>query len=131
MDEGWWEFDLDRYSASLSVSMELSADEKSPTATDTAIKSGYGVNILVNASASTSQSSATTPPQTAVSFIIRPTGDYWRGQETDTMPGLNLKTTIIPPITAGRTSHPSGCRMVPIRSTPIYWTVGHRMECFV
>lgn len=54
MDEGWWEFDLDRYSASLSASMELSTDEKSPTATDTTIKSGYGVNILVNASASTS-----------------------------------------------------------------------------
>ena len=135
VDEGWWEFDLDRYSASLSASMELSTDEKSPTATDTTIKSGYGVNILVNASASTSQSSATTPPQTAVSyfpeFIIRPTGDYWRGQEADTMPGLNLKTTTIPPITAGHTSHPSGCRMAPIRSTPIYWTAGHRMECFV
>ncbi|MBQ7775134.1 MAG: hypothetical protein IJ379_04350, partial [Lachnospiraceae bacterium] len=35
----------------------------------TTIKSGYGVNISVNASASTSQSSATTPPQTAVSYF--------------------------------------------------------------
>ena len=32
VDEGWWEFDLDRYSASLSASMELSADEKSRVA---------------------------------------------------------------------------------------------------
>ena len=69
VDEGWWEFSLDRYSASLSATMELSTDEKSPTATSTTIKSGYGVNISVNASASTSQSSATTPPQTAVSYF--------------------------------------------------------------
>lgn len=39
------------------------------TATATTIKSGYGVNISVNASASTGQSSATTPPQTAVSYF--------------------------------------------------------------
>lgn len=69
VDEGWWEFDLDRYSASLSAAMELSTDEKSPTATDTTIKSGYGVNISINANVSTSQSSATTPPQNAVSFF--------------------------------------------------------------
>lgn len=69
MDEGWWEFSLDRYSASLSATMDLTTDAKSPTATATTIKSGYGVNISVNASASTGQSSATTPPQTAVSYF--------------------------------------------------------------
>lgn len=69
VDEGWWEFDLDHYSASLSADMELSTDEKSPTATDSTIKSGYGVNVLVGARASTSQSSSTTPPQTAVSYF--------------------------------------------------------------
>lgn len=69
VDEGWWEFRLDRYYAYLSATMELSTDEKSPTATSTTIKSGYGVNISVNANASTSQSSATTPPQTAVSYF--------------------------------------------------------------
>ena len=133
VDEGWWEFDLDRYSASLSASMELSTDEKSPTATDTTIKSGYGVNILVNASASTSQSSATTPPQTAVSYFPEfYYKTYWRLLERTRSgyhAGFEFKT--IPPITAGHTSHPSGCRMAPIRSTPIYWTAGHRMECFV
>lgn len=66
VDEGWWEFSLDRYSASLSATMDLTTDAKSPTATATTIKSGYGVNISVNASVSTGQSSATTPPQTAV-----------------------------------------------------------------
>lgn len=69
VDEGWWEFSLDRYSASLSATMDLTTDAKSPTATATTIKSGYGVNISVNASVSTGQSSATTPPQTAVSYF--------------------------------------------------------------
>lgn len=79
VDEGWWEFDLDRYSASLTGNMTLSTDEKSPTATDTTIKSGYGVNVTVNARASTSQSSATTPPQTAVSYFPEFYYEtYWR-----------------------------------------------------
>lgn len=79
VDEGWWKYDLLRYSASLSADMELSTDEKSPTATDSIIKSGYGVNILVKADGTTNQSSATTPPQNAVSyfpeFYYR---TYWR-----------------------------------------------------
>lgn len=69
VDEGWWDFWLDYYSAFLSADMKLTTDEKSPTATDTAIKSGYGVNIKINASASSDQTSATTPPQNAVSFF--------------------------------------------------------------
>lgn len=78
-DEGWWEFDLDQYSASLSGSMTLKTDEKSPTATATTIKSGYGVNVSVEAQASTSQSSATTPPQTAVSYFPEFYYEtYWR-----------------------------------------------------
>lgn len=78
-DEGWWEFDLDQYAASLSGSMALKTDEKSPTATPSTIKSGYGVNISVEASASTSQSSATTPPQNAVSYFPEFYYEtYWR-----------------------------------------------------
>lgn len=68
-DEGWWEFDIDYYSASFSASMSLTPDEKSPTATATTIKSGYGVNIEVSASASASDASAVTEPQTAVSYF--------------------------------------------------------------
>lgn len=78
-DEGWWEFDLDQYAASLSGSMALKTDEKSPTATPSTIKSGYGVNISVEASASTSQSFATTPPQNAVSYFPEFYYEtYWR-----------------------------------------------------
>ncbi len=68
-DEGWWEFDLDQYSASLSGNMTLKPDDKSPTATASTMKSGYGVNILVKAHASASEPQATTPPQTAVSYF--------------------------------------------------------------
>ena len=45
-DHGWWEFDLDRYSASLSAAMEITPDEKNPTASDSTMKSGYGVNPI-------------------------------------------------------------------------------------
>lgn len=78
-DDGWWDFHLNYYSASLSASMKLTPDGKSPTATDTTIKSGYGVNIEVQSSASTNQSSAVTGSQTAISyfpeFYYR---TYWR-----------------------------------------------------
>lgn len=79
VDEGWWEFDLDNYSASLSAGMELTTDEKSPTASGGTMKSGYGVNILISADASSSQTSATTPPQTAVSYFPEFYYEtYWR-----------------------------------------------------
>ena len=68
-DEGWWEFDIDYFSASFTANMSLIPDEKSPTASATTIKSGYGVNIEINASASASDMSAVTEPQTAVSYF--------------------------------------------------------------
>ena len=42
-DHGWWEFDYNGYSASLTASMRITPDEKSPTATASTLKSGYGV----------------------------------------------------------------------------------------
>ena len=45
-DHGWWEFDLDRYSASLSAAMEITPDEKNPTASDSTMKSGYAEKSL-------------------------------------------------------------------------------------
>ena len=68
-DDGWWDFYLDYYSASLSASMNLTTDAKAPTATDTTIKSGYGVNVKVTTRASSSQTSATTYAQNAVSYF--------------------------------------------------------------
>lgn len=88
-DEGWWEFDIDYYSASFSADMDLIPDEKSPTASATTIKSGYGVNVKVNASASASQASAVTEPQTAVSYFPEFYYEtYWRLLER-TSTGMN------------------------------------------
>ena len=67
-DHGWWEFDLDRYNASLSATTKITPDEKNPTASGSTMKSGYGINQVVTARVSSSQRSATTPLQNAVSY---------------------------------------------------------------
>lgn len=68
-DHGWWEFDLDRYTASLSATMRVTPDTRNPTASGRTMKSGYGVNQAVTAYVSSTQSSATTPAQNAVSYF--------------------------------------------------------------
>ena len=68
-DHGWWEFDFDRYSASLTASMEITPDEKVPTASGDTMKSGYGFNEKVTTHVSTNQSSAVTPAQNAVTYF--------------------------------------------------------------
>lgn len=68
-DHGWWEFDFDRYSASLSASMTVTPDEKNPTASGKTMKSGYGINQTVTANVSTNQSSAVTAAQNAVTYF--------------------------------------------------------------
>lgn len=68
-DHGWWEFDFDRYSASLTASMEIMPDEKAPTASGDTMKSGYGFNEKVTTHVSTNQSSAVTPAQNAVTYF--------------------------------------------------------------
>lgn len=68
-DHGWWEFDLDRYSASLSASMSVAPDAKAPTASGKTMKSGYGFTERVTTSVSTNQSSAVTAAQNAVTYF--------------------------------------------------------------
>ena len=78
-DHGWWEFDLDRYSASLTASMELTPDEKAPTDSGDTMKSGYGFNEKVTTHVSTTQSSAVTPAQNAVTYFPEfRYQDFWR-----------------------------------------------------
>lgn len=69
VDEGWWEFDYNSYTASLTANMKITPDGKSPTATATSLKSGYGVQEKVNARVTTTQSSAVTAAQNAVTFF--------------------------------------------------------------
>lgn len=68
-DHGWWEFDLDRYSAAMSATMKITPDAKNPTASGRTMKSGYGISQVVTANVSSTQSSATTPAQNAVSYF--------------------------------------------------------------
>ncbi len=79
VDEGWWEFDLDQYRASLSASMKIQPDEKSPTASGKTMKSGYGINQNVSTNVSTNQSSAVTGAQNAVTYFPEfGYQTYWR-----------------------------------------------------
>lgn len=68
-DHGWWEFDYDRYSAGLTADMSVIPDEKAPTANGKTMKSGYGINETVRTHVSTTQSSAVTPAQNAVTYF--------------------------------------------------------------
>jgi len=78
-DHGWWEFDLDRYSARLTAAMSIQGDDKNPTASGRVMKSGYGINQTVTGSVSSSQSSAVTQPQNAVSYFPEFGYEaYWR-----------------------------------------------------
>lgn len=78
-DHGWYEFDLDRYNASLSASMSIKCDDKNPTASGRTMKSGYGVSQTVNGSISSNQSTAVTQPQNAVSYFPEFEYEtYWR-----------------------------------------------------
>lgn len=78
-DHGWWEFDWDAYSASLTAAMSITPDNKAPTASDKIMKSGYGVNQVVTAQVGTNQSTAVTAAQTAVTYFPEfGYQSYWR-----------------------------------------------------
>ncbi len=78
-DHGWWEFDLDRYYASLTSSMSIKCDDKNPTANGRVMKSGYGINQTATGSIRTNQSAAVTQPQNSVSYFPEFNYQtYWR-----------------------------------------------------
>ena len=78
-DEGWWEFELNSYSADLTASMTVTPDEKAPTANGGTLKSGYGLQERVETHVSTTQNSAVTPAQNAVSYFPEFRYErYWR-----------------------------------------------------
>ena len=78
-DEGWWEFERNSYSADLTASMTVTPDEKAPTASGKTLKSGYGFQERVETHVGTTQSSAVTPAQNAVSYFPEFRYErYWR-----------------------------------------------------
>lgn len=90
-DEGWWEFDWNSYSASLTASMSIVPDAKDPTASGKTIKSGYGINQTTTARVGTNQSSAVTDAQTALTYFPEfQYQSYWRLLE-QTRSGYNSR----------------------------------------
>ena len=80
VDEGWYDFFRDNYSASMTATTRIEPDEKVPTATGNTMKSGYGVSNTVTATVSTSAPvSHYTYGQTAVSYFPEFNyTTYWR-----------------------------------------------------
>lgn len=80
VDEGWYDFFRDNYSASMTATTRIEPDEKVPTAAGNTMKSGYGVSNTVTAKVSTSAPmSHYTYGQTAVSYFPEFNyTTYWR-----------------------------------------------------
>ena len=80
VDEGWYDFFRDHYSASMTATTRIEPDEKVPTAAGNTMKSGYGVSNTVTATVSTSAPmSHYTYGQTAVSYFPEFNyTTYWR-----------------------------------------------------
>ena len=80
VDEGWYDFFRDNYSASVTATTRIEPDEKVPTAAGNTMKSGYGVSNTVTATVSTSAPmSHYTYGQTAVSYFPEFNYSiYWR-----------------------------------------------------
>lgn len=80
VDEGWYDFFRDNYSAAVTATTRIEPDEKVPTAAGDTMKSGYGVSNTVTATVSTSAPmSHYTYGQTAVSYFPEFNYSiYWR-----------------------------------------------------
>jgi hypothetical protein len=79
-DQGWWDYAWIPYSASLTATMKIKPDEKSPTATASRMKSGYGLNMAVSSQLrSSAPSSDITGMQNVVSYFPEFNyATYWR-----------------------------------------------------
>lgn len=80
VDMGWWQYEWISYSASLTATMKIKPDEKSPTATASKMKSGYGLNMNVSSQLrSSAPSSDITGMQNVVSYSPEfQYATYWR-----------------------------------------------------
>lgn len=80
VDRGWWEFDTNDYSASLSGSMTVSPDDVVPASSGDDMKSGYGIKETANTRLTVNApTSHYAPAQTAVSYFPEfKYKDYWR-----------------------------------------------------
>lgn len=79
-DHGWFEYDWLPYYASLTADMTIKPDAKNPTAEGRSMKSGYGINMGVNARVSSdAPSSDVTGAQNTVAYFPEfAYQTYWR-----------------------------------------------------
>lgn len=80
VDRGWWEFNINDYSATLSGSMKVSPDDIVPTSNGNSMKSGYAIKETANTRlAVNAPASHYVPAQTAISYFPEFNyKDYWR-----------------------------------------------------
>jgi hypothetical protein len=79
-DHGWWDFFIDNYNAEMTVSMTITPDEKSPTASGKTMKSGYGFTekITANVSSNSASQNYTTAQNAMTYFPEFYYKTYWR-----------------------------------------------------
>lgn len=116
VDDGWYDYFRDNYSASMTATTRIEPDEKVPTASGDLMKSGYGVTNTVTATVSTSAPlSHYTYGQTAVSYFPEfGYGTYWRLLErltSGTAARFQFAKTFTAPITSGCIFRRFGSRM--------------------
>lgn len=135
VDNGYWEYEYNGYSASISGSMTLMPDDIVPTAEGKDMKSGYGVKTDVRAVLSTSSPSGHyTNPQTAFSVFrnssMKPIYGFCSAFPADAVQNLPFSQTNTPPITGMFISPPYGFQIIPASwYTLKYGMHGHRMAC--
>lgn len=130
VDEGWYDFFRDNYSASMTATTRIEPDEKVPTAAGNIMKSGYGVSNTVTATVSTSAPmSHYTYSQTAASYFPEFNyTTYWRllgtGSPAEKQPGSSLPKIFTAPTSSGFIFRRCGSPMGAIRSIPMMdiWT---------
>ena len=113
--------------------MRITPDEKSPTATASTLKSGYGVQEKVTAKVTTNQSAAVTAAQNAVTYFPEfGYENYWRLLEAE----ISGRSTTFqfkanPYSTYNRRTHftPIWYRTAAIPPTHGFWIAGRRREC--
>ena len=92
-DQGKWEFSSDFYSVSMSANMQITCDEKNPTAVGKTMKSGYGINETVTASV-TGYGECTAVQNAVTYFPEFQYQTYWRLLEETSAGVLEFKKNI-------------------------------------
>ena len=129
---GWWEFGLNRYSASLISAMSIKLrQQKNPTASGRTMRVGIRGSIRPSPVPSAPTKARRLPSRRMQSAIspnsaTKPIGGSWSVWDQG---GLSFRRTIIPPTKTAPISAQFGCPIEPIPSIHGLLMDGRRMEC--